>query len=80
MMCRKISRKLNGKFMDSCAVPASTYNLETLALSEMHQHKLQVCENNWISRTSGVIIGHVLQYRAFITLSVGARVKVCCSM
>ena len=33
---------------DSCVVPASTHGLETLALSELHQRKLQVCENNWI--------------------------------
>ena len=50
MMDRKISRKLKGKVLDSCVVPASTYGLETLALSELHQHKLQVCENNWIRR------------------------------
>ena len=37
-------------------VPASTYGLEMLALSELHQHKLQVglCENNWIRRIAGV--------------------------
>ena len=35
-------------------MPASTYGLETLALSELHQHKLQVCENNWIRRIAGV--------------------------
>ena len=35
-------------------VPASTYGMETLALSELHQHKLQVCENNWIRRIAGV--------------------------
>ena len=35
-------------------VPASTYGLETLALSELHQHKLQVCENNWIRKIAGV--------------------------
>ena len=51
---RKISRKLKGKVLDSCVVPASTYSLETLALSELHQHKLQVCENNWIRRIAGV--------------------------
>ena len=34
MMDRKISRKLNGKVLDSCVVPAST------ALSETHQYKL----------------------------------------
>ena len=52
-MDRNISRKLKGKVLDSCVVPASTYGLETLALSELHQDKLQVCENNWI-RIAGV--------------------------
>ena len=33
---------------------ASTYGLETLALSELHQHKLQVCENNWKGKIAGV--------------------------
>ena len=51
---RKISRKLKGKVLDSCVVPASTHGLEALALSELHQHKLQVCENNWIRRIAGV--------------------------
>ena len=50
MVDRKISGKLKGKVLDSCVVPASTYGLETLALSELHQHKLQVCENNWIRK------------------------------
>ena len=54
MVDRKISRKLKGKVLDSCVVPASTYGLETLALSELHQHKLQVCDNNWIRRIAGV--------------------------
>ena len=53
-MDRKISRKLKGKVLDSCVVPANTYGLETLALSELHQYKLQVCENNWIRRIAGV--------------------------
>ena len=54
MKDRKISRKLKGKVLDSCVVPASRYGLETLALSELHQHKLQVCKNNWIRRIAGV--------------------------
>ena len=56
MVDRKISRKLKGKVLDSCVVPASrpTYGLETLALSELHQHKLQVCEKNWIRQIAGV--------------------------
>ena len=53
-MDRKISIKLKGKVLDSCVVPASTYGLEMLALSGLHQHKLQVCENNWIRRIAGV--------------------------
>ena len=55
-MDRKISRKLKGKVLDSYVVPASTYGLEsqTLALSELHQYKLQICENNWIRRIAGV--------------------------
>ena len=35
-------------------MPASTYGLLTLALSELHQHKIQVCENNWIRGIAGV--------------------------
>ena len=35
-------------------VPASIYGLEPLALSELHQRKLQVCENNWIRRIARV--------------------------
>ena len=54
MMDINISRKLKGKVLDSCVVPASTYGLDRLALSELHQHKLQVCENNWIRRIAGV--------------------------
>ena len=54
MVDRNISRKLKGKVLDSCVVPASTYGMEALALSELHQHKLQVCENNWIKRIAGV--------------------------
>ena len=54
MVDGKISRKLKGKVLDSCVVPANTYGLDTLALSELHQHKLQVCENNWIRRIAGV--------------------------
>ena len=50
----KISRKLKGKVLDWWVVPANTYGLETLALSEQHQHKLQVCENNWIKKIAGV--------------------------
>ena len=44
MMDGKISRELKGKVLDSCVVPASTYGLEKLALSELQQHNLQVLD------------------------------------
>ena len=54
MVDRNISRKLKGKVLDSYVVQARSYGLETLALSELDQHKIQVCENNWIRRIAGV--------------------------
>ena len=54
MVDRKISRKLKGKVLDSCVVPGSNHGFDTLALTEQHQHKLQVCENNWTRRIAGV--------------------------
>ena len=51
---RKISRKTEGEGPGFLCGACSTYCLETLALSELHQHKLQVCENNGIRRISGV--------------------------
>ena len=30
------------------------YGLETLPVSEKHQHRLRVCENNWVRRIAGV--------------------------
>ena len=52
---QKYFQKTEGTVLDSCVVPASTYGLETLDLPEMHQHKLQVCANNWIRRIAGVM-------------------------
>ena len=51
---QKDFQKTDGKILDSCVVPAGTYGLETLVLSELHQHKLKVCENNWIRIIAGV--------------------------
>ena len=54
MMDRNISKQLKGKVVDCCAVSASTTGLATLAMSELQQHKLQVCENNWIRSIASV--------------------------
>ena len=51
---QKDFQKAKRKVLDSCVGPASAYGLETVALSELQQHKLQLCENNWIRRIAGV--------------------------
>ena len=54
MMDRHISKQLKGKVVDCCVASASTTGLATLAMSELQQHKLQVCENNWIRSIASV--------------------------
>ena len=48
MADRRISKRLKGKVMSTCVTPACLYGTETLALTELQQHRLQVCENNWV--------------------------------
>ena len=50
MADRRISNRLNGKVMSTCVTPACRYGTETLALTELHQQRLQVCENNWVRK------------------------------
>ena len=45
---------MKGKILNYCEVLAITYGLETVALSEMHELRLQLCENSWIRRIDGV--------------------------
>lgn len=54
MMDGKLSRKLKGKVLSTCVVPACTYGVETMALTEEHQRRLQLCENNWTRRITRV--------------------------
>ena len=42
------------KVLGACVTPAMLYGLDTLPVSEKHQHRLQVCENNWVRRIAGV--------------------------
>ena len=44
MTDRQISKILNGKVMSTCVTPASLYGTDTLALTELQQQRLQVCE------------------------------------
>ena len=43
---RLISGKLKGKILNSCITPAYLYDLETMAMTEKQQERLQVSENN----------------------------------
>ena len=54
MSDRHISKKLKGKVLGACVTTAKLYGLETLPVSEKQQHRLQVCENNWVRRIAGV--------------------------
>ena len=54
MSDRHISQKLKGKVLGACVTPAMLYGLDTLPVTEKHQHRLQVCENSWVRRIAGV--------------------------
>ena len=50
MTDRRISKRLKGKVMSTCVTRACLYGTETLALTELQQQRLQVCENNWVRK------------------------------
>ena len=54
MADRRISKRLKGKVMSTCVTPACLYGTETLAMTELQQHRLQVCENNWVRKIARV--------------------------
>ena len=40
--------------MRNCVTPACLYGTETLALTELQQQRLQMCENNWVRKIARV--------------------------
>ena len=54
MTDRRISNRLKGKVMSTCVTRACLYGTETLALTEVQQQRLQVCENNWVRKIARV--------------------------
>ena len=54
MADRRISKRLTGTVMRTCVTPACLYATETLALTELQQQRLQVCENNWVRKIARV--------------------------
>ena len=57
MADQRISKRLKGKVMSMCVTPACLYGTETLALTELQQQRLQVCENNWVRKKNGGLKG-----------------------
>ena len=51
---RRISKRLKGKVMSTCVTPACLYGAKTLAMTELQQQRLQVCENNWVRKIARV--------------------------
>ena len=54
MTDRRISKRLKGKVMSTCVTPACMHGTEILALTELQQQRLQVCENNWVRKIASV--------------------------
>ena len=54
MANRRISKRLKGEVMSTCVTTACLYGTETLAMTELQQQRLQVCENNWVRKIAGV--------------------------
>ena len=54
MTDRRISKRLKGKAMSTCVTPACMYGTDTLALTELQQQRLQVCENTWVRKIARV--------------------------
>ena len=57
VMADRLTKRLKGKVMSTCVTPACLYGTETLALTELHQQRLQVCESNWVRKTARVTRG-----------------------
>ena len=38
--------------MSTCVTPACLYGTETLAMTELQQQRLHVCENNWVQKVA----------------------------
>ena len=51
---RNISRKVKGRVLEACVIPACVYALETCAITTNQMNRLQVCENNWVRKIAGV--------------------------
>ena len=54
MADQRISKRLKSKVISTCVTPARLYGTETLALTELQQQRLQVCENNWVRKIARI--------------------------
>ena len=54
MVDRRISKRMKGNVMSTSVTPVCLYGTETLAITELQQQRLHVCENNWLRKIAGV--------------------------
>ena len=54
MADRRILKSIKCKVVSTCVAPACLCGTETLALIELQQQRLQVCENNWVRNIARV--------------------------
>ena len=54
MTDRRVSKRLKCKVTSTCVTPACLYGTETLALTELQQQRLHLCENNWVKTIARV--------------------------
>ena len=45
--------------MNTCVTPACPHGTETLATTQLHRQRLQVCENNWVRKIARVRMAHM---------------------
>ena len=51
---QKHIKEIEGEGFDVVCNVAYLYGMETVAVTERQQQRLQVCENNWVMRIAGV--------------------------
>ena len=63
----------HGKVMSTCVTPACLYGTEILALTELQQQRLQVCENNWVREIARVTRADMRRMLELMEMTGGQR-------
>ena len=66
-------KKLKGKVVSTCVTRACLYGTETLAMTELQQQRLQVCENNWVRKIARGTRAYVPEKNCGVKQETGVR-------